>query len=203
VPRQARSQVTVGAIVDATGRVLVRHGYAGCTTKRVAEVAGVGIGSLYEYFPNKDALVAAVVEQEVERFMGVLERELTATLGRPFAGALRTALGAALRELESRRALLSVLVIEYPRIVQLATLSDLPLRAAEFAAICLRGWGDELGIPDQPATHYVLANMLFGVCLSQTLRPATAVTSEAMLDALVQVLLQGLQGREAAMGAAP
>jgi AcrR family transcriptional regulator len=69
-PRQARSHMTVTSLLDATARVLVRRGYAACTTNLVAEVAGVGIGSLYEYFPNKEALVAALAEREIEAHLG-------------------------------------------------------------------------------------------------------------------------------------
>ncbi len=65
LPRQPRAQVTVDAIVTAVERVLEQHGAAGLTTNRVAEIAGVSIGSLYQYFPNKEALVGAVIERYV------------------------------------------------------------------------------------------------------------------------------------------
>jgi AcrR family transcriptional regulator len=66
-PSQRRSQVTVTAILDAAARVFEERGFEAGTTNHVAERAGVSIGSLYEYFPNKDAIVAAVVERELER----------------------------------------------------------------------------------------------------------------------------------------
>ena len=59
-PRQERSRDTVEAIVEASARILGRRGWAGLTTNGVAEAAGVSIGSLYQYFPNKLALVEAV-----------------------------------------------------------------------------------------------------------------------------------------------
>jgi AcrR family transcriptional regulator len=66
-PSQRRSQLTVTAILDAAARVFEERGFDAGTTNRVAEKAGVSIGSLYEYFPNKDALLVAVVERELER----------------------------------------------------------------------------------------------------------------------------------------
>lgn len=63
MPLQLRSQVTVQAILEAATRVLARESLAGFNTNRVAEVAGVSVGSLYQYFPNKDALVTALIEQ--------------------------------------------------------------------------------------------------------------------------------------------
>jgi AcrR family transcriptional regulator len=194
-PRQLRSQITVTAILDATARVLLERGYASATTNLVAEVAGVGIGSLYEYFPNKEALVAALVRREVDGFVAALEREMSTSLDRPFPDALRGALAAALDELEARRDLVRLLVVEYPYVGQLSVIGRLPRRIAELAAFCLRRWGDELSFGDHPANYYVLANMLGGVYLSQTLAPVAQVPREAMLDALTAMLLRILEPR--------
>ena len=60
---QKRSRLTVDALLEATTRVLVKEGYDKATTNRIAAVAGVSIGSLYQYFPGKEALVAAVIER--------------------------------------------------------------------------------------------------------------------------------------------
>ncbi|NNH70710.1 TetR/AcrR family transcriptional regulator [Nocardia uniformis] len=53
----------VRRIVDAGQEVLIRYGYDGASTNRVAEAAGISPGSLYQYFPNKDAIVSAVIER--------------------------------------------------------------------------------------------------------------------------------------------
>ncbi|WP_234013940.1 helix-turn-helix domain-containing protein [Cronobacter dublinensis] len=58
LPRQARSRALVEAIIEATARIFERAGPAACTTNAVAEKAGVSIGSLYQYFPNRRALTA-------------------------------------------------------------------------------------------------------------------------------------------------
>ena len=62
-PRQQRSEATVAAILQAAARVLSRQSLAGFNTNRVAEVAGVSVGSLYQYFPNKAALVTALIDR--------------------------------------------------------------------------------------------------------------------------------------------
>jgi len=71
-PRQARSQATVEVILTAAARVFARSGYAATTTNHVAAKAGVSIGSLYEYFPSKDAILVALTERHVDE----AEREL-------------------------------------------------------------------------------------------------------------------------------
>ena len=71
-PRQSRSAATVTAILDATARILVERGYAATSTNAVAERAGVSVGSLYQYFPNKDALIAALHTRHVEQMVAVI-----------------------------------------------------------------------------------------------------------------------------------
>ena len=60
LPVQARARTTVDIILRACAQVLAEEGYARTSTNRVAAVAGVSVGSIYQYFPNKDALVLAV-----------------------------------------------------------------------------------------------------------------------------------------------
>ncbi|MFO0756020.1 MAG: TetR/AcrR family transcriptional regulator [Byssovorax sp.] len=66
-PQQARSRETVAAIVQASTYILVKDGWGHFTTNRVAERAGVNISSLYQYFPNKTAILEAVRESHIEQ----------------------------------------------------------------------------------------------------------------------------------------
>jgi AcrR family transcriptional regulator len=72
-PRQRRSRATVDAIVEAAAQVFAAVGYAGGSTNRIAEKAGVAIGSLYEYFPNKAAILVAVAERHLDRMLAEIE----------------------------------------------------------------------------------------------------------------------------------
>jgi AcrR family transcriptional regulator len=71
-PRQARSRATVEAIVEAGARVLAQQGWNGFTTNETARVAGVSIGSLYQYFPDKLALVEAVRRRHFDDVLTVM-----------------------------------------------------------------------------------------------------------------------------------
>ncbi len=68
-PLQARSTVTVDAIVEATIRILRRDGWAACTTTRIAILAGVSVGSLYQYFPNRNAIAVEIVRQRTRTYL--------------------------------------------------------------------------------------------------------------------------------------
>ncbi len=87
-PRQGRSQATVDTILAAATRVLSRESLAGFNTNRVAEVAGVSVGSVYQYFPNKAAIVVALIDRDHAKLADALE----ALLDRPAQGSLRETL---------------------------------------------------------------------------------------------------------------
>jgi AcrR family transcriptional regulator len=76
LPKQARSAATVEAVLEAAAQVFERHGYAAGTTNRIAERAGVSIGSLYQYFPNKDAILVALVHRHLAESLVALEPHL-------------------------------------------------------------------------------------------------------------------------------
>ena len=89
-PVQGRSRVTVDAIIEAAARLFVRDGYAGSTTNRIAEVAGVSIGSLYEYFPNKGSILAALLKRQVDTMLALMRERLGPLPGKPLEVVVRT-----------------------------------------------------------------------------------------------------------------
>ena len=154
-PRQARSRSTVESILAAADRVLRSHGYRGASTNRVARVAGFSVGSLYQYFDDKQAVVGALVDEalraEAERIATALD-EMTA-LG-PVAACDR-AVRMLLSERRRKAHLLSILdafaselcaesPLRHALRVQAATLAD-PLHrfGAAHLGDVLRGGFDE------------------------------------------------------------
>jgi AcrR family transcriptional regulator len=75
-PKQRRARQTVDAVLDAVVRVLKREGFKAVTTNRVAEVAGVSIGSVYQYFPDKRAIFVALHERHIEQIDRMVEAKL-------------------------------------------------------------------------------------------------------------------------------
>jgi AcrR family transcriptional regulator len=72
-PVQRRSSQTVDAVLEAAARILETRGLAAWTTNAVAERAGVSIGSLYQYFPNRDALTVALIERETAQLLADID----------------------------------------------------------------------------------------------------------------------------------
>jgi AcrR family transcriptional regulator len=80
---QARSAVTVDAILSATIQVLLAEGQDRLTTTRVADRAGVSVGTLYQYFPNKQSMLRAVLERHLGEVVSAVERVCSEHRGRP------------------------------------------------------------------------------------------------------------------------
>ena len=82
-PKQLRSRRKVERLLAATAHILADEGWSKLTTNRVAEEADLSIGTLYQYFPNKQALVAELIERHVAQELERLDAELTALQGEP------------------------------------------------------------------------------------------------------------------------
>ena len=82
--------MTVEAIVEAAARLFVRDGYANTTTNRIAELAGVSVGSLYEYFPNKASILLALLQRQVGGMLALMQTRLAAVRGAPLEELVRT-----------------------------------------------------------------------------------------------------------------
>ncbi|MBY6239577.1 TetR/AcrR family transcriptional regulator [Methylosinus sp. Sm6] len=111
-PVQARSAVTVEALHAAAIQVLIQESLSRCTTTRIAERAGASVGSLYQYYPNRDALLAAVLEKHLEGIAAAVERACHEHRGKQLsemAAAFVVAfLAAKLRDPEEAKALYAV-----------------------------------------------------------------------------------------------
>lgn len=95
LPRQERSRMTVDAIVEAATRILEEHGLEGYTTNRVADRAGISIGSFYQYFPNKDALTAELSRRRHDELVEALRTSVRRHSPTSLRGALRAVVSVA------------------------------------------------------------------------------------------------------------
>ncbi|MEH3159298.1 MAG: TetR/AcrR family transcriptional regulator [Sphingomonas taxi] len=164
IPRQARSGETVRAIVEAAARILEEAGLGAFTTNAVAERAGVSIGSLYQYFPGKEALIGAVIVRETalliadweasaaarsgpEALAGLIAAAVTHQLRRPALARLLDLEEARLPFDEETQAVtrrLRAILLEVLTRADLPRQSDPPLAAQDILAI-IKGMVDAAG----------------------------------------------------------
>jgi AcrR family transcriptional regulator len=116
---QERSRATVDALVEATARILVKEGFDKASTNRIAEVAGVSVGSLYQYFPGKEALVVAVIERHNQEIMQTVRGELAEVASQPLQQGVRKLVAMAVKAHRVDPKLHRVLAEQIPRVGKL------------------------------------------------------------------------------------
>lgn len=94
--KQERARDTIAVVLEAAAQVLEREGYARATTNRIAEIAGVSVGTIYQYFSNKDEIFDALIRREIDGMQRIL-RDAAPDPQEPLADALRSLLRALVR----------------------------------------------------------------------------------------------------------
>jgi len=176
-PRQSRSRATVDTMLEATARVLVKRGFDGLTTNLVAQTAGVSVGTLYQYFPNKAALVGALIEKHVEDMSALCLAELTRVAREPLGVAIRSVIEALIRAHAVEPELHRVLTEQVPRVGRMAKLRDIDALVHRMVAGLLATRKAELAIQDPELTAFILVSAIEAIT-----RRATLFSPELLRD---------------------
>ena len=145
---QKRSQATVETLLDATARVLTREGYDRASTNRIAAVAGVSVGSLYQYFPNKEALVATLVARHNREMLQLLRDALEKVASLDLATAMRELVRATVDAHLVDPALHRIFAEQVPRMGQLAKIEALQRETFLLIRAYLEERRDEISVRD-------------------------------------------------------
>lgn len=195
-PVQRRSQQTVAAILEATARILVDDGYKKLNTNRVAELAGVSIGSLYQYFPNKEALVLALAEQHLAKqitILGGLSAELREL---PLSDAVRrviqTVIEATMVDAELHRAFVTDLVHLGEPILR-----RLQKQAEEAVRIPLERRRDEILPTDLDIAAFFLVSAVDSIIIRTLTVASDRIQLPDLEDELHSFVLRYLTGSQA------
>lgn len=193
---QQRSQITVDALIEATARILVREGYDKASTNRIAAVAGVSIGSLYQYFPSKEALVAAVIERHTRQLSEVIHAALARVTASPLEVAIRELVGAAIAAHRVDPKLHYVLAEQVPRIGRLENIDAVEKEARLLLRNYLEAHRDEIGISDLDLGAFILVTTVEALTHSAVLHRPDVLTGEKadeFVDEVAQLVLGYLQ----------
>ncbi|MBL8626512.1 MAG: TetR/AcrR family transcriptional regulator [Myxococcales bacterium] len=204
LPTQARAQRTYRAIVEAGARILERHGYEALTTNHVADLAGVGIASLYEYFPNKHALTAEIVRHVLDGLLADLGASTQLITSAPPEDAMTAWLGAMYAAVAKRRAVVRVIVQEVPFLWAIPAVDQ----ARTLLLALARSTRDldaraRRAPPLSDATLYLLATMTGAAVLEAVLRPPAAHAPDELIAALAEIILRATGQAGATRPAAP
>jgi AcrR family transcriptional regulator len=158
-PVQARATVTVEAISEATVQVLLSQGTQRLTTTRVADRAGVSVGTLYQYFPNKQSLLFAVLEDHLERVTKEVEDACEHARHKPLTEMIKEVVEAFV-DAKIARADISVAFYKIaPDVGGLALVKRVTQRMRKAIARMLESATDTKTSPDEFAIQMMLAAM--------------------------------------------
>lgn len=104
-PRQDRAVVTVDAMLEAAERIVESDGFDKLTTDRIAERAGVSVGTLYQYFPNKQSIFVQLVERYITQMLTTVEQALALAVDAPLGLVIEGTLAAMLATFDRQRAI--------------------------------------------------------------------------------------------------
>lgn len=191
-PRQARSKATVDAILTATAQTLVELGYDKTTTNLVAQRAGVSIGSLYQYFPNKEALVKALCEQHMQQTLQRLMGQLQALRTQPLPDAVRSLVHTLLQVHAMEPELHRVLIQQVPRLDGLSLLQQLDRIIIDVIREGLEQRPEQLRPKDLDLATFILVHSVQAVTHAAVLERPDALDDEGLADETVALVLRYL-----------
>jgi len=197
IATQERSRATVDSLVEATARILVKEGFDKASTNRIAEVAGVSIGSLYQYFPSKDALVVAVIERHRQELLQTVRGELAQVSTQPIDKAMRRFVAVAVEAHRVDPRLHRVLAEQIPRVGKLEELETFSRENFTLFRAYLEGVRDQLGVKDLELASFVCVTAIEALTHNAVLHHSKVLTDdrmEALIDEGARLVTGYLKG---------
>lgn len=176
---QKRSRATVDALIEATARILVTEGFEKASTNRIAETAGVSIGSLYQYFPGKEALVAAVIDRHHQEVMQVVRTALAEVASQPLEKAVRKLVAVAIEAHRIDPKLHRVLTEQIPRTGRLENVEAFNREALALFRNYLEQHRDEVRVADLDLAAFLCATAIEAVAHTAVLYRSDELTDAA------------------------
>lgn len=197
IATQDRSRATVDALIEATARILVREGFDKASTNRIAELAGVSVGSLYQYFPSKEALVAAVIERHQQDIMQTVRGELVQVMTEPVEIAMRKVVALAVKGHRVNPKLHRVLAEQIPRVGKLEDVDVLNRENFGLFKAYLESRRDELSVDDLELASFVCVTAIEALTHNAVLHHPEVFSDkamEALIDAGARLVIGYLKG---------
>lgn len=192
-PVQQRARVTVEAILDATAHIWAREGYTAVNTNRVADAAGVSIGSLYQYFPDKAALVGAVAVRHSEAMARVFQD----AAGKAGQGNLRylvrTLIRATLAAHRENPPLRRAIIEELPRIGRPKRIAALKAAIRSAVVDLLSRYRNQIAVADLDLAAFVIINAVEH--LTHVAQSERGVVDQALEQQLNRMIINYLVGK--------
>lgn len=193
-PRQRRSERTRDRILDAAVQVFTQYGYARGTTNRIAEWADVSVGSLYQYYPNKDAIVVELAARHLDAGIAAVNQRQQAGMPDSVVGIMRVIVGTAVDNHRQDPEFLRVLIEQAPRSQELMD------KVAELQCTAIDGMRQllsehpEVNVDDKDAAARLVVTTI-ELVVHHTLAAREHLNAVVFENELVAMLTRYLTGR--------
>ncbi len=193
-PVQRRSTELCATLVEATARVLRNEGYEAANTNRIAEVAGVSVGSLYQYFPGKEALVYALLERQERRQLQLLREHLGRADGSDLESLVRGAVQALVDFYREDPQLARVLAERQRYLVGLRPLPELELAFADLISAVIQRHAKQMRALDIEVATFVVQRAVDALTLEAAVRRPDFLDDGRLAEELVQLIIRYVDG---------
>ncbi len=197
-PRQERARDTVDVLLAATARTLLRVGYDRASTNRIALEAGVSIGSLYQYYPNKEALVAALIDRHTDEMAVLCQGALGRAASLPLAEAAAETVQAMVAAHSVNPRLHKLLQEQVPRVGKLKRIDQLHEEATAMVRLLLESRRTEVVPPDLELAAFFVVETVDSLIHAALGKRHGQWDENRLIEEITRVVLSYLTGKAAA-----
>ncbi len=187
-PQQQRAQATVNAIVEAGFIAMAERGPAATTTRQIADIAGVGVGSLYEYFENKEAIFSAMSERFVSDTVALIRSQMGTLARMPIKDAVHDMLNSFrtfLQENDGRylNCIQYAMTLDFERYID-----PLQQTLSELVTQYLMNHPDTLRVRDIPTMSYIMIHGGIFAVVRHLSDPSPPITFDQLVEGLARMV---------------
>lgn len=183
---------TVSAVLEGAAQVLETEGYEKMTTTRVAERAGTSVGTLYQYYPSKEALLVAVLEAKIARVDRALARVFALPVTAPLAEHVRVMISALIEEKRVRPRLAAELARQAPRLEKMRLVARTLDHAHGMVRTLLQAHQHETAVADVDLAAWMVVHAVNGMIDGALLGAPAKLRDPGFADAVVGHVLGAL-----------
>jgi AcrR family transcriptional regulator len=187
-PRQERSEATVDAIVEAAARVLATEGYEAATTNAIAKAAGTSVGSLYQYFPSKDAIAVELLRRFRADRIAFVRSRLEAVGQKPLESVVRALVSSFLQADGIRPELYRVLIDQVLRTSARHELRGYEEKLEAIVALALGRVNPPPQIADPDLAAFMIVRMVLALVVTAN-ADAHRYSTEALANELTKLVV--------------
>lgn len=197
-PQQQRSRQMVDNLIEATARIIAKHGLDGTTTPLIAEAAGVSVGSLYQYFDGKEALIAALLDKLARDVTQLLNHRVILTEQADLADMVRTAIRVTLAMMHNDEGLYLEIARNWHRLPVHRVADTLEQHIMEMGRLYFLKHLHDYPVADLQVRLFVAYNSVLFTLVRFISQERTLLSEDEVVEGLATMVTGYLQGPQPA-----